>query len=63
VIGVPNCNKHKYKAARIMSPIELKKLKKDFLNLSKLHPPKRSGGVTFGDAFLDFVNTRAAASE
>jgi len=36
--------------------MELKKLKKEFLNLSKLHPPKQ--GANFGDVFLDFLNTR-----
>ena len=36
------------------SPVELKKLKKDFLNLSKLHPPKSKD--KFADAFLEFVN-------
>ncbi len=38
---------------KVFSPVELKKLKKDFLNLSKLHPPSKDN---FGDAFLEFVN-------
>jgi hypothetical protein len=46
---------------RTISVLELKKLKKDFLNLSKLHPPKKSGGYTYGDVFLDFLNTRVAS--
>lgn len=40
---------------KILAPIELKKLKKDFLNLSKLHPPKAKDN--FGDCFLQFINT------
>jgi tRNA uridine 5-carbamoylmethylation protein Kti12 len=54
VIGVPHCAK-KYKVQKILSPVELKKLKKDFLNLSKLHPP--SSKDKFSDAFLEFLNS------
>jgi hypothetical protein len=39
---------------RIVSPVEFKKFKKDFLNLSKLHPPKSKD--KFGDSFLEFLN-------
>jgi hypothetical protein len=39
---------------KILSPVELKKLKKDFLNLSKLHPPKSKD--LFGNTFLEFLN-------
>ena len=39
-----------------MSPVELKRLKKEFLNLCRLKPP--SGGKnSFGDAFLEFLNS------
>ena len=44
---------------KILSPMELKKLKKDFLNLSKLHPPKSKD--QFGDAFLEFLNASIQA--
>jgi hypothetical protein len=50
---LPGCAK-KYKVLRVLSPVELKKYKKDFLNLSKLHPPKSKD--KFGDAFLEFLN-------
>ena len=60
---VPNCAKVQYRVVRTISVLELKKLKKDFLNLSKLHPPKKSSGNTFGDVFLEFVNTRVAEQE
>lgn len=43
-----------YKVMRIISPVEFKKLKKEFLNLSKLHPPKSKD--KFGDSFLEFIN-------
>jgi hypothetical protein len=46
--------------ARILSPLELKKFKKDFLSLSKLHPPKSKD--KFGDAFLEFLNAQHQAS-
>ena len=57
-LGVPGCKNH-YRVTRIISPIELKKFKKDFLSLSKLHPPKGSKA----DAFLDFLNARLKESE
>ena len=56
--GIPNCTK-KYKVLRILSPVELKKFKKDFLNLSKLHPPKSKD--KFGDTFLEFLNAQMQA--
>ena len=40
--------------------MELKKMKKDFLNLSKLHPPKSKD--RFGDAFLEFVNAQISTA-
>ena len=58
---VPNCAKVQYKVMRTLPVLELKRLKKDFLNLSKLHPPKKSAGCTYGDVFLDFLNTRVAS--
>jgi hypothetical protein len=45
---------------RTIPVLELKKLKKDFINYSKINPPKKSGGCTYGDVFLDFVNTRVS---
>ena len=57
--GLPGC-KSKYKVLRILSPVELKKFKKDFLSLSKLHPPKSKD--KFGDAFLEFLNAQMQAS-
>ena len=53
-IGVENC-KLKYRIMKIMSPVELKRFKKEFLNLCRLKPPKGRDG--FGDAFLEFLNT------
>mmetsp|Transcript_27736 Transcript_27736/g.20828 ORF Transcript_27736/g.20828 Transcript_27736/m.20828 type:complete len:142 (-) Transcript_27736:9-434(-) len=58
VLGVPNCFKEKYKMTKICSPIELKKLKSEFLNFSKLHPPKSKD--QFGDSFLQFLNSSLA---
>ena len=49
-----NLNYFYYKVMRVISPVEFKKLKKEFLNLSKLHPPKSKD--KFGDAFLEFIN-------
>ena len=57
--GLPGC-KGKYRVARILSPLELKKFKKDFLSLSKLHPPKSKD--KFGDAFLEFLNAQHQAT-
>jgi hypothetical protein len=37
-----------------MSPVEMKRLKKEFLSLCKLKPP--SGKDKFGDCFLEFLN-------
>ena len=54
--GLPGCSKP-YKVFKQMSPLELKRLKKDFLALCKLHPPKHQRHM--GDAFLDFLSTRA----
>ena len=53
--GLPGCTKA-YRVLRVLSPLELKRLKKDFLGLCKLHPPKSKDKM--GDAFLDFLNTR-----
>ena len=53
--GLPGCSK-KYKVLKILSPVELKKFKKDFLSLSKLHPPKSKD--KFGDSFLEFLNAQ-----
>jgi len=53
-ITIPNA-KLKYRIYKIMSPVELKKIKKEFLNLCKLKPPKSKDAFT--DAFLEFLNT------
>jgi len=45
-----------YKVVRMLSPIELKKLKKDYLNLSKMHPPSKGSGCGFEDSFIEFLN-------
>ena len=42
----------------MLSPIELKKLKKDYLTLSKMHPPKKGKGSGFEDSYLEFLNGR-----
>ena len=57
-LGLPMCPA-KYRVARHMSAIELKRLKKDFLNLSKLHPPKggQKEGV-FEAGYIEFLNSR-----
>ena len=47
-----------YKVVRMLSPIELKKLKKDYLTLSKMHPPKKGKGSGFEDSYLEFLNGR-----
>ncbi len=57
--GVPGSSKP-YKVLRVLAPVELKKYKKDFLSLSKLHPPKSKD--KFGDAFLEFLNAQILAS-
>ena len=41
-----------------MSPMELKQTKKEYLNLSKLHPPQKTAKSTLGDAFLIFLNKK-----
>lgn len=38
-MGIPDC-KTRYKFTNVIQAIEFKKMKKDYLNLSKLHPPK-----------------------
>ena len=53
-IVIPDC-KLKYSINKIVSPIELKKLKKEFLNLCKLKPPRSKD--YFGDAFVQFLIT------
>ena len=58
VIGVPGCKSKHYRVVRMVSPLELKQIKKEFLNLSKLHPPKKSAQNSYEDAFLDFLNTK-----
>jgi hypothetical protein len=40
----------------MLSPIELKKLKKDYLNLSKMHPPSKGKGCGFEDSYIEFLN-------
>lgn len=57
--GVTGCTKG-YKLLRIVAPVELKKYKKDFLNLSKMHPPKSKD--RFGDSFLEFLNAQLQSS-
>ena len=54
--GLPGCSKP-YKVFRVISPLELKRFKKDYLGLCKLHPPKNLKSM--GDSFLDFLGTRA----
>jgi len=39
---------------KTLAPVELKKLKKEFLNLCRLKPPKSK--ADFGDAFVEFLN-------
>ena len=58
MIGVPGCNSKTYKVVKIISPLELKQIKKEFLNLSKLHPPKKTAKTTYADAFLEFLNNK-----
>ena len=38
-IVIEGC-KLKYRIVRVLSPVELKKIKKEFLNFCKLKPPK-----------------------
>ena len=40
---------------KIYSPIELKQLKKTFINLSKLHPPKSTDNLT--DLYIAFLDS------
>lgn len=58
--GLPGCTKG-YKVLRVLAPVELKKYKKDFLSLSKLHPPKSKD--RFGDTFLEFVSTQVLTAQ
>jgi len=53
-VGVPEC-KTKYKVSRVLAPVELKRLKKEFLAISKLHPPKSK--ALFAETFLEFLET------
>ena len=39
--GIPDCKKT-YKVVKMLSPLDLKRLKKEFVSLAKLHPPKPS---------------------
>jgi protein KTI12 len=57
-LGLPKCPV-KYRVARHMNPIELKRFKKDFLNMSKLNPPKggQKDGV-FEAGYIEFLNAR-----
>ena len=54
-MGMTGCSKL-YKVVRMLSPIELKKLKKDYLNLSKMHPPSKGKGCGFEDSYIEFLN-------
>mmetsp|Transcript_34490 Transcript_34490/g.34128 ORF Transcript_34490/g.34128 Transcript_34490/m.34128 type:complete len:131 (+) Transcript_34490:458-850(+) len=40
---------------KIYSPIELKNMKKEFINLSKLHPPKEKDN--FADQYIAFIDS------
>jgi len=40
---------------KIYSPIELKNMKKEFINLSKLHPPKAKDN--FADLYIAFIDS------
>ena len=54
--GVPGSSaKSNYKVVKVLSVLELKRLKKEFLSLAKMHPPKVEH---IADAFLEFLNTR-----
>ena len=46
--------KVKFKLSKIWSPVALKRIKKEFLNLCKLKPPKEKS--SFGDMFIEFIN-------
>jgi hypothetical protein len=59
-IVIEGC-KLKYRILKILSPVELKKIKKEFLNLCKLKPPKDQ--ASFGDAYLEFLNTSVSRDE
>jgi hypothetical protein len=52
-MGIPDC-KVRYKFTKVLHAIELKKFKKDYLNLCKLHPPKTK--ENFGNHFIEFLN-------
>ena len=59
-IGIPNCSKL-YKVYRHLPAMELKKMKKEFLSLSKLHPPKAAPSkneTPFEDSFVEYLNSR-----
>lgn len=51
---IPDC-KLKYEINKIISPVELKKIKKEFLNFSKLKPPKSKD--YFSLSFVEFLNS------
>jgi len=52
-VVMPEC-RLKYKIVKVYSPVELKKIKKEYLNLCKLKPPKDQSH--FGDAFIEYLN-------
>lgn len=55
-LGIPDC-KLTYRILRIMSPVELKKIKKDFVKFCRQKPPRSK--ADFGDAFLEYLNSSA----
>jgi hypothetical protein len=59
-IVIEGC-KTKYRIIKVLSPVELKRIKKEFLNFCKLKPPKDKD--FFADAFLEFLNTSVSRDE
>jgi len=57
MIPLPGCTKQ-LKLFKTFAPLELKLLKKEFINLTKLHPP--SNMKQLPDLYLAFINSSEA---
>lgn len=54
LIPLPGCSKQ-FKIFKTFSPLELKLLKKEFINLTKLHPPQNNKEI--GDLFITYISS------
>ncbi len=59
-VPLPGCSK-KLKLFKFFAPLELKFLKKEFVNLTKLHPPSNLKAIP--DLYLAFINSSEAKDD